>query len=275
MCAPGCVVCCPSLLVFCVKVIKFHRHTTPLHAHTLCYHPTSLHAVCIFCHSLLTAPFTSNLDALSGCLGGMCSLPPPPLPTCRCPQAPSSSCLLLTTPFAVRRLVASVGVLVAFSLTGGTYLSQSEFFSSFDFNMVYAVTLLSISDLVGLATLKAGGPWSNAPTLLLCCRPVTTLGRPLLPLSRSCSGVSRARKPLAPAHALLGRYHCGQPCCPWWATVSTCHLSMVNPDLAPLGVPGWGRGRRGRAGVARLSFVESWLSVIVDVSAVPVFPNTS
>jgi hypothetical protein len=56
-------------------------------------------------------------------------------------------------------------VLVAFSLTGGTYLSQSEFFSSFNFDMVYAVTLLSISDLIGLATLKAGGPWSDAPTV--------------------------------------------------------------------------------------------------------------
>jgi hypothetical protein len=30
-------------------------------------------------HPFLTAPFTSNLDAPSGCLGGMCSLPPFPL----------------------------------------------------------------------------------------------------------------------------------------------------------------------------------------------------
>jgi hypothetical protein len=118
------------------------------------------------------------------------------------------------TPFSACRLVASVGVLVAFSLTSGTYLSQSEFFFSFDFDMVYVVTLLSISDLVGLVMLKARGPWSNAPTLLLRHRPVTTLGRPLLPLSRSRSGVSRARKPLAPACVLLGRYHCGRSCCP-------------------------------------------------------------
>jgi hypothetical protein len=275
VCAPGCVVCCIFSFFVSRSSSSYHNHhtTAPPCSH-LCYHPTSLRTFCIFCHPLLTAPFTSNLDAPSGCLGGMCSLPPP-LPTCQCPQAPSSSCLLLTTPFAARHLVASVGVLVAFSLTGGTYLSQSEFFSSFDFDMVYVVTLLSISDLVRLATLKAGGPWSDAPTLLLCRCPVTTLGHPLLPLSQSRSGVSHARKPLAPAHVLLGRYHCGRPCCPWWATVSTRCLSTVNPDLAPLGVPGWGRGRRGRAGVARLSFVESWPSVIVDVSAIPIFPNAS
>jgi hypothetical protein len=42
-------------------------------SHTL--HPTTLRDVFIFCHPLLTAPFTSNLDAPSGCLlGGMCSL---------------------------------------------------------------------------------------------------------------------------------------------------------------------------------------------------------
>jgi hypothetical protein len=65
-----------------------------------------------------------RLVASVGCV----HCPPPPLPTGQHPQASSSSCLLLTTPFAVRRLVASVGVLVAFSLTSGTYLSQSEFF---------------------------------------------------------------------------------------------------------------------------------------------------
>ena len=36
-------------------------------------------------------------------------------------------------------------------------------------------------------------------------------------------------------------------------------LEAVNPDLASLGMSGWGRGRRGRAGVASLLFVESWL----------------
>jgi hypothetical protein len=34
---------------------------------------------------------------------------------------------------------------------------------------------------------------ANAPSLLLRRRPLTTLGRPLLPLSRSRSGVSRVR----------------------------------------------------------------------------------
>jgi hypothetical protein len=35
-------------------------------------------------------------------------------------------------------------------------------------------------------------------------------------------------------------------------------LEAVNPDLAPLGMSGWRRGKRGRAGVANLSFVGSW-----------------
>jgi hypothetical protein len=155
-----------------------------------------------------------RLVALVGCV----HCPPPSnLPVSlvfKLQALPIFSHSFLTTPFAARHLVASVGVLVAFSLTGGTYLSQSEFFFSFNFDMVYAVTLLSISDLVGLMTLKARGPWSDAPTLLLRRCPVTTLGRPLLPPSQSRSEVSRARKPLAPVGVLLGQYHCGQSCCP-------------------------------------------------------------
>jgi hypothetical protein len=54
-------------------------------------------------------------------------------------------------PFAARRLVASVGVLVAF-LSPVARILPSEFSFS-DFDMVYAITLLSILDLIGLATL--------------------------------------------------------------------------------------------------------------------------
>jgi hypothetical protein len=44
--------------------------------------------------------------------------------------------------------------------------------------------------------------------------------------------VSRVREPLAPARALLGRFHCGRSCCSLWATVSTRRLKAVNPDSA-------------------------------------------
>jgi hypothetical protein len=89
VCAPGCVVCCIFSFFVSRSSSSCHNHhtTTPPCSH-LCYHPTSLRAVCIFCHPLLTAPFTSNLDAPSGCLGGMCSFPPP-LPTCGCPRSSS------------------------------------------------------------------------------------------------------------------------------------------------------------------------------------------
>jgi hypothetical protein len=93
-------------------------------AHTL--HPA---AVWIFCHPLFMAPFTSNLDMPSGCLGGMCSLtPPPPIPTGQCPQSSSSSPFFPHDTLRGGRLVASFGVLVAVSLTSGTYFSLSEFF---------------------------------------------------------------------------------------------------------------------------------------------------
>jgi hypothetical protein len=88
--------------------------------------------------------------------------------------------------------------------------------------------------------------------------PSDDLSRPLLLLSWRRSGVSRVRKPLAPARALLGRFHCGQSCCPYWATVSTRRLRAVNPDLAPLALSSRGRGRRGRAGVASLFSIKSW-----------------
>jgi hypothetical protein len=60
--------------------------------------------------------------------------------------------------------------------------------------------------------------------------------------------------------------------------ISTINLavSAVNPDLAPLGVSGLGRGRRGGTGkpiVRRVLAVG--LSVVVDVSAVPAFPDAS
>jgi hypothetical protein len=155
VCAPGCVVCSPSLVFLC----QGHQVPTtttatppPLHAHTLCYHPAFLRI-----HSLLTAPFTSNLDTPSWLpQWDVFVAPPSHLPVSsvfRLQAHPVFSHSFLTTSFVARCLVASVGVLVAFSLTSGTYLSLSEFFSSFDFDMVYAVTLLSISDLVGLATL--------------------------------------------------------------------------------------------------------------------------
>jgi hypothetical protein len=86
-------------------------HLPPLfHAHTL--HPTTLRTIWIFCRPLFTAPFTSNLDASSGCLGGMCSLPPPPPPfplagAVNLQAAPFISQVSLTTPFTVRRLPLS------------------------------------------------------------------------------------------------------------------------------------------------------------------------
>ncbi|KAF8266986.1 hypothetical protein EI94DRAFT_1701348 [Lactarius quietus] len=53
--------------------------------------------------------------------------------------------------------------------------------------------------------------------------------KPLPPSQqRSRSGMSRIRRPLAPAHALLGWYHCGQSCCLLWQTA-------VNPGLTPPG----------------------------------------
>jgi hypothetical protein len=56
--------------------------------------------------------------------------------------------------------------------------------------------------------------------------------------------VSRVREPLAPARALLGRFHCGRSCCPLWATVSTRRLKAVNPDSAvELGKRKAARGR--------------------------------
>jgi hypothetical protein len=86
----------------------------------------------------------------------MCSLtPPPPFPLAGVLSLQASS----SSPFFPHNTLhgAPPGCLIwsarGFSLTSGTYFSLSEFFFSFDFDMVYAVTLLSISDLVGLATL--------------------------------------------------------------------------------------------------------------------------
>jgi hypothetical protein len=85
------------------------RHRPSSHSLSLlCFHLAwaSLFAVRIFCHPLLTAPFTSNLDVSSGCLGGMCSLPPPYLLSgvlnLQTPQAlPVFSRSFRTTPFSV------------------------------------------------------------------------------------------------------------------------------------------------------------------------------
>jgi hypothetical protein len=85
------------------------------------------------------------------------------------------------------------------------------------------------------------GDRSDAPVLLLPSllsppppSPSEDLSCPLLLLLWRPSGVSRVRKPLAPARALLGRFHRGQSCCPYWATVSTRRLRAVNPRTAAL-----------------------------------------
>jgi hypothetical protein len=74
-------------------------------AHTL--HPATLRTVWIFCHPLFMAPFTSNLDTPSGCLGGMCSLTtPPPHSHWPVPSIFKLFPFFLTTPFTAHCLVA-------------------------------------------------------------------------------------------------------------------------------------------------------------------------
>ena len=73
----------------------------------------------------------------------------------------------------------------------------------FIFNMVPIFTVLSASDLV--YDCPDWKSWGDVPTLFLRHHPLTTLGRPTLPLSWICSGVSRVRKPLSLTHALLGQ----------------------------------------------------------------------
>jgi hypothetical protein len=88
VCAPGCVVCCLySFFSRCWhrqplwwRQSSHHVSSTTSSTPVSCSHSPLHHSSrCLdpFSPSLLTAPFTSNLDAPSGCLGGMCSLPPP------------------------------------------------------------------------------------------------------------------------------------------------------------------------------------------------------
>ena len=86
----------------------------------------------------------------------------------------------------------------------------------------------------------------------LWCSRLEALGTVTLPLTigTTCpTAVTELQRLLTLVHTFLGQYHCGQSCCSWWATNSTCHLEAVNPDLASLGVLSWGRGRWCRAGV--------------------------
>jgi hypothetical protein len=196
-----------------------HGNTT---APSICFMFTLLATtflrVCIFCHTLLTAPFTSNLDAPSGCLGGMCSLLPP-IPTCRCPQASSSPSSFLSflqdtlhgAPSTLPRGRCSCcGLSQVYGLIFGQNSTSEYIFSRCGLcgHRSLHIRPRRIRNSLGWR------PWGNTPSLLLRRRPLTTLGRPLLPPSRSRIGVSRVRKPLAPARALLGRYHCGRSCCP-------------------------------------------------------------
>jgi hypothetical protein len=78
-----------------------HCHTTAMLTHSATVSPLplplglSLRAVWIFCYPLLTTPFMSNLDTLSGCLSGMCLFPPFPLAWCpQISSSPSSSHLV-------------------------------------------------------------------------------------------------------------------------------------------------------------------------------------
>ena len=130
MCAPGCLVSFPfpfPLLDFCVKVFKF----LPA-AH---YQPASHCAVWILHHTFLTAPFTSSLGTLPGCLSGMCLLPTSP---CWCPQ-PSRFPQVFShsLPFQCQHTVLKVSIHVLF----------------FDVDMVHAVTFLSRSDFIRPASL--------------------------------------------------------------------------------------------------------------------------
>jgi hypothetical protein len=98
----------------------------------------ALQALPILSHSFRMAPFTSNLGAPPGCFGGGAHFFP--------------SCLVAFT----IRLTCVVDHHWSTSLSMSVhqctaYLSECVFFA--DFAMVYAVTLLSMSDLVGLATL--------------------------------------------------------------------------------------------------------------------------
>src|ERR1700761_6278042 len=76
---------------------------------------------------------------------------------------------------------------------------------------------------------------SGALCLPLHRRPLRTMRPPPPAVATELQWGELCQEPLAPTHALLGRNaQLGQSCCPLRATVNTCRLWAVNPNLAPL-----------------------------------------
>ncbi|KAH8993775.1 hypothetical protein EDB92DRAFT_1815433 [Lactarius akahatsu] len=109
---------------------------------------------------------------------------------------------------------------------------------------------------------QAGGPWSIAPCLFLCYHPLMTLGHPPpTAVVESQRGELRLDAFGTGAHiaGLISLW----PVLLLWATVSTRHLVMVNPDLAPS--VGLEKRKAGRTGVASCLSLSPGYGVMLDI----------
>jgi hypothetical protein len=149
-----CVV--PLLLVFFVKVIKFLPQPPSHHRPSMLIlfattPPLFAYFVTLSSRHSSRAALTRRLVASVGCV----RCPPSHLPVSSSFKLSRLSKLFLSfIILSSRHLSRRAAWLPRWSARGflSRLVIQSEFFS-FDFDMVYAVTLLSISDFVGLATL--------------------------------------------------------------------------------------------------------------------------
>ncbi len=118
-----------------------------------------LQALPIFPHSFCMMPFTSNIGVLPGCLGGSAH--------------GFLSCLVAL----MIRLTRVIGPPCSFSVAALCIPFQVSIHVFF--NLVSVVPFSpDQTDLVGLVTLKVGGPWSTTSGPPLRRAPLMTVGRP-------------------------------------------------------------------------------------------------